>query len=205
MDFNAIIKRVINLITKTKEEWDKIKGETSTIKDLYLKYAVVVYALPSVAILIGWIIARAPILMSLGMAIALYILTLGVILLIGLLIDVIGPQFGATKDMVSSQKLAVYSLTPYAVLGILFILPMRGFFYGGGGLFYLIMIVSLYSFYLMYVGALKLKGISPDKVIPFIAIMAVIWLVLIYIDFRLSGEIAAQIFVGSLRARFGGF
>ncbi len=201
MDFNAIIKRVINLITKTKEEWDKIQGESLTIKDLYLRYAVILYALPSAAVLVGMIIAGAPIGMSLAMAIALYILTLVVVFLIGLLIDVIGPQFGAARDMVSSQKLAVYSLSPYAVLGILFILPMRGFFYGGG-LFYLVMIISLYSFYLMYVGVLKLKGIAPDKVIPFIAIMAVIWLILIYIDFRISGEIAVRTFIGSLRTGF---
>lgn len=201
MNFNAIIKRVINLITKPKEEWDKIQGESMTIKDLFLKYAVIVYALPSAAILIGWIISGAPIGMSLSMAIALYIITIGVLFLIGLLVNVIGPQFGGTKDMVTSQKLAVFSLTPYAVLGILFILPLGRFSYGGG-FFYLIMLVSLYSFYIMYLGAPKLKNIKPDKLIPFIAIMAVIWLVLIYIDFRISAQIAAEMFLSSLRARF---
>lgn len=204
MDFNAIIKRVINIITKTNDEWDAIQNESLTIKDLYLKFAIILYAIPSVALLIGMILQGAPIMMSLVMAIFLYALTIGILFLIGLLIDVIGPSFGGTKDMISSQKLAVFSLVPYAVIGVLFILPFGyGGFGFGGGIFYLVLLVSLFSFYLMYIGAPKLKNISPqDKVIPFIIIMAVIWLILIYIDFRISAEIAVRAFIGSLRVGY---
>jgi hypothetical protein len=204
MDFNAIIKRVINLITKTKEEWDAIQGESLTIKDIYLKFAIILYAVPSVALLIGMIIQGAPIMMALMMAIFLYVITIGVLFLIGVIIDVLAPQFGGTKDMVSSQKLAVFSLVPYAVAGALFILPIGfGGFGFGGGMFYLVLLVSLYSFYLMFLGAPKLKNISQqDKVIPFIIIIAVIWLILIYIDFRISAEVAVRSFLGSLRMRY---
>lgn len=202
MDFNAIIKRVINLITKTKEEWDAIQGESLTIKDIYLKFAIILYAVPSVALFIGWLILGVPFGMSIVMAVFLYVITIGVLFLMGLLVDVLAPAFGGTKDMVSSQKLAVFSLVPYGVLGVLFILPIGSGF--GGGLFYLIMLVSLFSFYLMYLGAPKLKNIpnQQDKIIPFIIIMAVIWLVLIYIDFRISAEISFRALVGSFGRGF---
>lgn len=204
MDFNAIIKRVINIITKTNDEWDAIKSESLTIQDIYFKFAIIVYAIPSAALLIGMILQGAPIMMSLVMAIFLYAFTIGVLFLIGLLIDVIGPQFGGTKDMISSQTLAVFSLVPYAVISVLFILPFGfGGFGFGGGFFYIVLLVSLFSFYLMFIGAPKLKNISQqDKIIPFVIIMAIIWLILIYIDFRLSAEIAFRAFIGSIRAGF---
>ncbi|MGD2090002.1 MAG: Yip1 family protein [Candidatus Aminicenantes bacterium] len=202
MNFDAIFKRAFAIIFKPKDEWAKIKSESLTIKDLYLNYALILYAIPSVAFLIGMIISGAPIGMALVWAILLYVFTIAVLFLIGFLVEVIGAQFGGTKDMVSSHKLAVFSLTPYALIGIISILPL-GRFYGGGGIFYVVLLVSLYSFYIMYVGAPELKGITAqDKLIPFVIIMAVIWLILIYIAFRISANIALEILIGSFRRGF---
>ncbi len=202
MNFNAIFKRAIALIVKPKDEWATIKSESLTIKDLYLNYAIILYAIPSVAFLIGMIVAGMPITIALVWAILLYVLTIGVLFLIGLLIEVIGAQFGGTKDMVGSHKLAVFSLTPYALIGIIFILPI-GSLYGGGGIFYLVLLVSLYSFFIMYLGAQELKGITAqDKLIPFVIIMAVIWLILIYVAYRISASIALEVFIGSFRRGF---
>jgi hypothetical protein len=198
MNFDAIFKRAFAIIFKPKDEWAKIKSESLTIKDLYLNYALILYAIPSVALLIGLIIVGAPITMALVMAIFLYAFTIGILFLIGFLIEVIGAQFGGTKDMVSSQKLSVFSLTPYALIGIIFILPL-GSFYGGSGIFYIIMLVSLFSFFIMYLGAQELKGITAqDKLIPLVIIMAVIWLILIYIAYRISLQIAVEVFLGSI-------
>lgn len=134
MDFNALIKRVIAILTKPNEEWATIQSESISIKDLYLKFALVVYALPSVALFFGWLFMGAPIGIALLMAILLYVLTLVAIYVLGILIDVIGAQFGGSKDMEAAQRLAVYSFTPYAIVGILFIFPLRSFFFGGGAI-----------------------------------------------------------------------
>jgi hypothetical protein len=204
MDFNAIIKRAIAIIFKPKEEWATIKSESLTLKDLYLNYAIILYAIPSVAFLIGRIIGGAPIGMALVWAILLYVLTIGVLFLMGLLVEVIGAQFGGAKDMIGSHKLAVFSLTPYALIGIIFILPVGGFYgFGGGGIFYIVLLVSLYSFFIMYLGAQELKGITAqDKLIPFVIIMAVIWLILIYVAHRISASIAYDLLIGSFRRGF---
>ena len=202
MNLSAIFKRAIAITFVPKDEWSKISSESMTIKDIYLNYALILYAIPSVALLIGMIISGAPITMSLVWAIFLYVLTIGVLFLMGLLIEVIGAQFGGAKDMVSSHKLAVFSLTPYALIGIIFILPL-GRFYGGGGIFYIVLLVSLYSFFLMYLGAQELKGITAqDKLIPLVIIMAVIWLILIYVAYRISARIALEILIGSFRSGF---
>lgn len=194
MNFDAIFKRAFAIIFKPKDEWARIKSESLTIKDLYINYAIIVYAIPYAALLIGMIIARLPITIALVLAIFFYALTIGVLFLIGLLVEVIGAQFGGTKDMVGSHKLAVFSLTPYALIGII-LLGVR--FFGGEGIFYLVLLVSLYSFYIMYLGAQELKGITAqDKLIPLVIIMAVIWLILIYIAREISSSIALQVFIG---------
>jgi hypothetical protein len=198
MDFSAIFKRAFAIIFKPKDEWTKIKSESLTIKDIYVNYAIILYAIPSAALLIGMIIAGAPITMALVWAIFLYVITIGVLFLIGLLVEVIGAQFGGAKDAVSSHKLAVFSLTPYALIGIIYILPLGRFAAGGGGIFYLVLLVSLYSFFIMYLGAQELKGITAsDKLIPLVIIMAVIWLILIYIAYEISARIAFEVFIGS--------
>ncbi len=186
MDFNAIIKRVTNLIFKPAEEWDTINGESTTLENLYLKYAIILFAIPAVGFFLGMLFAfrghlfgRVFVLM-----IIYYIFSMGAVFLLGLLCDVLGVQFGAQKDAVASHKLTVYSLTPYAVVGALFIL--LGFI---GAIRYIVLAASLYSFYLFYLGAPKIKGIAKDKMIPFTVIMAVIWIVLIF----LAGEISARI------------
>ncbi|MCK4766387.1 MAG: hypothetical protein KAW12_29600 [Candidatus Aminicenantes bacterium] len=186
MNFNAIIKRVKNMVFKTGEEWDNIRGESTSIQDLYLKFGIIVYAVPAAAFFIGMLIAFRGRLFGrvLFMAILFYAFTMGVIFLMGLLADVIGKQFGAPKDMSASQKLCVYSLTPYAVIGVLFL-----FLTIGGGISYLILAASLFSFYPMALGAGKLKDIAKDKLVPFIAIMAIAWLILIYAAYQLSGRI----------------
>ncbi len=190
MDFNAIIKRVINLITKPNEEWDTIRNESITIKDLYMKYALILFAIPNVAMFFGMSFSHTSITMALFWAIFFYACTIGTLFLMGVLIDVIGPQFGGSKDTLSAQKLAVFSMVPYALIGALMIFPFRF-----DSFFYSIMLLSLSSFYLMYIGLPKLKNITlQDKQIPFIAIMVVIWLIVIYIDFRLSGRIASEMF-----------
>jgi hypothetical protein len=202
VDFNAIIKRARAIITIPNEAWEAIQEESLTIKDIYIDYGIILYAIPSVALLIGMIIVGAPIILALVMTIGLYALTIGILFLIGFLIEIIGKQFEGTGDMINSQKLAVFSLTPYALIGILFILPLGRFAYETV-IFYLIMLISLYSFYIMYLGAQKLKGIAKqDKLIPLIVIMAVIWLILIYIACRFSANIAVEAFLGLLRARF---
>lgn len=198
MDFNAIIKRVIGISTNPNGEWDTIKGEAITVKDLYMKFAIFLYAIPSIALFFGSIFSRMPIFPALLLMIFSYIFTVGGIFLLGIIANALSPNFGGDNDAVSSHKLIVFGMVPYAVLGALFLLVFLT-----SAMFYLVLIGSLYCFYLIYIGAQKLKGMTQDKVVPFVAILAVIWLVLLFLIKEITGRIAMEIWLSSLRG--GGF
>ncbi|MCK4835589.1 MAG: hypothetical protein KAT17_03090 [Candidatus Aminicenantes bacterium] len=104
MDFNAIIKRAIAILTKPNDEWKVIKGESATIQDLFLKYAILLAAIPAVAGFLGWIIIgrsflgitiRAPFGRGFLWLLFTYIFSLVGVYLLGLIIDVLAPTFGA--------------------------------------------------------------------------------------------------------------
>ncbi|MCP4220681.1 MAG: YIP1 family protein [bacterium] len=200
MNFDAIIKRIINLITKPADEWAKIKSESMTVKDMYLGFAIIVYAIPSVALFLGLLFAGAPFGMTLAMALFLYIFTIGILFLMGIIIDAVAPSFGGAKDLESSHKLAVFSFTPYALLGVLYLIPMRG-----RSVLLIALVLSLVSIYFLYIGAQKLKNMMPDKMMPFVIIMGVAWLILLYFAQELSMRIAIEVLLSSVRSRMGGF
>ncbi|HLP48096.1 MAG TPA: Yip1 family protein, partial [Candidatus Kapabacteria bacterium] len=154
MDFNAIIKRVIGIITKPNIEWVVIKeNKLMTVSDMFLKYAIVLAAIPAIAGFIGNALigtsymgftVKYPISSALIWAIMTYIMQLVGAFLVGVIIDALATTFGAQKDMVESMKTAVFSFTAAWVSSILLIIPALGV---------LVMVVGgLYSLYLLYLG-----------------------------------------------------
>ena len=183
MDFNKIIKRVIELITKPVETMQTIKNELATVKDLYLGYALVLAAVPALAGFLGFLIAGMPFGLCITIAISYYIAFLLSSVLFGILIDAIAPQFGAQKDMVASFKVSVYSFTAVWVASAIFILPdLRVIFF----------IASLYGIYLCYLGLTHIKDTPKDKLIPYLVICAVAAVILIYLSQDLVFRIALR-------------
>lgn len=173
MDFNKILKRVMDLITKPAETMETIKNEPATIKDLYLHYAIVLAAVPALAGLLGFLIAGMPIGLCITIAISYFIAFLVSSIIFGIVIDVLAPQFGSQKDSIASFKVSVYSFTAVWVAGIILILPdLRFVFY----------IASLYSVYLCYLGLVHIKNTAKDKLIPYLVISAVAAYILIYLS-----------------------
>ena len=180
MDFNAIIKRVIAIITKPAEEWEVIKNESMTVGDMFLKYAIFLAAIPAIAGFIGFAMLGGSFLMqyvvkyALIWAIMTYVMQLVGVFVIGFVIDALATNFGSQKDMVGSMKTAVFSLTPYWVASILLIIPVLGI---------LGMVVGgLYALYLLYLGIKIVKNPPQDKlmgyfIISLIVAAVVFWLI----------------------------
>lgn len=132
MDFNAIIKRVIAILTKPKEEWEVIKNEQMSVADMYTKYAIVLAAIPAIAGFIGWaaigksfgfMTIRVPVFRALIWAIFQYAMSLGAVYLMALIIDALAPSFGAKKDMNRSLKVTIFAYTAAWVGGIFYLIP----------------------------------------------------------------------------------
>jgi len=178
-----IVNRVQQLILKPKEEWINIKEEKITIAELFTSYAMILLAIPAVAQFIGWSLIgrRIPFVGSYRMgigsgllrAILFYVLTLVSVYVFGIIINALAPTFSSKPDATAAMKLAVYSMTPAWVAGVLYIIP---------ALFVLVILASLYGIYILYLGFVcPMMDTPKDKVITYmivsLIVVVVVWVV----------------------------
>ena len=174
MDLNKLIKRVINMLIKPKEEWVDVRLETTTIQDLFLKYAVILAAIPAVCSFLGFMfipyfshfIGRAFTFMILG-----YVLGLGAVFLLGFVIDALAPSFGAQKNLVESMRIAVYSNTAAWVVGVLLLIPHLWVYIVG----------AIYTSVLLFLGVKTIKSPPADKEMGYTATIILTYLVITFI------------------------
>ena len=86
-------------------------------------------------------------------------LGLATVYVVGLVINALAPQFGATPDSGQAFKVAAYAPTAYWVAILITVIPALGIVALLGG---------LYSLYLLYVGLPKLMKPAEDKTIIYI-------------------------------------
>jgi hypothetical protein len=198
MDFNAIFKRAIAIITKPNDEWQVIKNETMSIADMFTKYAIILAAIPAIAGFIGYGLIgisvgfgtfRIPLGRCLIWAIFMYALSLVGVYLTAFIMDALAPSFGSQKDMNRSLKVVVFSWTPVWIAGILYIIP---------SIAVIVWIASLYALFLLYTGMKSLKEPPQDKLMGYFIVTLVINVVVLF----LVGFIVSTVAFGSARAFF---
>jgi hypothetical protein len=173
-----LVARVQAILLKPKEEWVKIKDETTTIQQLFIPYAVILAAIPAVAQFLGWAVLgfRIPyaggswMTRALLYAIFSYILSLVVVYALGFIINALAPNFSSAQSLPLAMKLAVYSMTPVWIMGIFNLIP---------ALSVLGILGSLYGLYLLYLGfATPLMGTPKEKVTGYVVVSVVVVIVL---------------------------
>lgn len=186
-----IVPRVQGLILKPKEEWEKIKAEQTTATDIYKSYLILLAAIPAVAQFIGyWLIGlslpfqghiRMSFGFSLGRAVVSYILSLASIFVLALIINALAPTFSSKPNQVNALKLAAYSMTPYFVAGIFYLVPV---------LSVLVILAGIYSLYIFYLGfKAGLMETPPEKVMGYFVITIIVAIVLMLVVGLIVGAI----------------
>jgi hypothetical protein len=185
-----LFERAKNILVSPKTEWEVIKNEQSTVADLFTKYALILALIPAVAGFIGQSFIgvslgpfgsfKVPIVNGLIYAVLYYVLSLAGIYLVAFIVDALAPSFGATKDIVSSLKVVVYSYTAVWVAGIFQIIPVLA----------ILGILGLYSLYLLYLGLNIVKGSPSDKVVGYTVVVIIITIVIYFIIGAIVGAIA---------------
>jgi hypothetical protein len=201
MDFNAIIKRAIAILTKPNDEWKVIKGESLSIADMFTKYAMILAAIPAIAGFIGYCIIgvsygfgtfRIPIGRGLIWLILQYVLSLAGVFLLAFIIDSLAPSFGAKKDLVSSVKVVVYAYTAAWIAGVLYIIP---------SLAIIASLLSLYSLFLLYLGMDHIKEPPADKKVAYFVVSIIVAIVVFFI----VGYLVQVVAFGGAARFMGGF
>lgn len=168
-----LVQKVQSVLLKPKEEWVRIKGESATVADLFVSYALVLAAIPAVSQLLGnvligrrlpfvgyykWSVGRA-----LSSAAFTYLFSLAAVYLFALIINALAPNFASPQNMVSALKLAVYSMTPGWVAGIFNLVPaleILGVLAGG-----------LYGVYILYLGfETPMMDTPKEKIMPYLGV-----------------------------------
>lgn len=167
-----LVDRVKNILMTPKTEWPVIAAESTDVKTLYTSYIMILAAIPAIAGLVGMIFVHFG-LMAAGSAIVQYILNLIMVFLVALLIDALAPTFGGQKSQINALKLVAYSATAGWVASIALVIPILGAV--------IALIGSLYGIYLLYLGLPVLMKCPQEKVIPYLVVTVVIWILLSWV------------------------
>lgn len=196
-----IVQRVINIVTKPKEEWPVIAQEEPNTMKLIGGYALILALIPAVSAFIKYGIIGFSFMgytsrsISSGIQTGLIQLLSAVIgvYLLAWVIDLLAPSFDSQKNFGRSLQLAVYASTPQWVAGILLLISTS--------MSMLIMLFGLYAIYLLAVGMPIMKGTPKDKVVGYVALTIVAMIVISLVLALILGAILGLFFVGSI----GGF
>lgn len=174
----GLIARVKYILTRPKLEWAVIEAEFATPRSLFARYAMVLAAIGPVAGLIGGQVAapnffglvlRTPITGGLIGALATWGFWLLLALVLGLVIEALAPTFGATKDRLQAQKVAVYSLTPAWIGAVFNLFP---------SLAWVGVLIAFYGCYLLYLGLGVVMKAAQDKVLGYTVVVTLVALLL---------------------------
>jgi len=180
-----LIPRIQGIILKPKEEWGKIKQQPSSVSDLFMKYVLILvigrgligYSVPFV----GWV--RAGIGRALLQGIFYYVLTAASVYLLGIIINALAPSFGSKQNQEKAMNLAVFSMTPAWVAGILYIIPQLSI---------LVLLASLYGIYIFYLGfSSSIMETPKEKVVGYFIVTIIVSIVLYAIIWTVLGAVFA--------------
>lgn len=180
-----LVTRAKNITVTPATEWPVIEGESATAAELLTGYALPLAAIGAVAGFIGsWLLSAilpfAGTSFFTGLVGALFGLGLALVMcfVMSLIIDALAPTFGGQKNQIQALKLAVYSMTPAWLAGVLRLVPLLGL---------LIFFAALYSIYVMYLGVPRLMKSPPEQAVAYTAVIVVCAIVLGFIMVAVAG------------------
>jgi hypothetical protein len=173
-----LVQRVINILTKPKEEWVVIENEQPEAMKLIGGYALILALIPAISAFIKFGIIGYSFMgyttrsIGSGIQTALVQLLTAVVgvYLLAWVIEQLAPSFDSEKNFGRSLQLAVYASTPQWVAGILLLLSTS--------LSMLILLIGLYAIYLFAIGLPVLKKTPKDKVAGYVALTIIAMIVI---------------------------
>jgi len=176
----SLVERVKNILITPKTEWPRIDAEPASIGGVYTSYVLILAAIGPICGLIGqqlfgisMFVAhfKPPIGYSIAVAGVSYVLSLVSIYVLALIIDMLAPSFGGTKNNVKAFQVAAYSWTAAWVAGVFGLFPPIA----------ILSILGLYSLYLLYLGLPVLMKAPQDKAVGYTAVVIICAIVLYFV------------------------
>lgn len=187
-----IVERAKNILLKPADEWSVIAAEPTSVQQLFTGYAVILALLPVAGMVlfggllgIGYLGFSAVAMMA-GVG---YVLGLGLLYVIGLVVNAVAPSLGGKADMTQTMKLLVYASTPNWLVGFISpLLPIAGTL--------LSLAAVAYAIYLIYMGVRPVMGVPGDKAVGFTVVTVLIYFV--------ASFVVTSMIMGAMMASFIG-
>lgn len=185
-----LVERVQAILLKPKDTWPVIEGESTTVKDIFTGYVMILAAIPAVCGFVGMSLVgysmfgmtvRVPFLAGIGNMIVGYVLSLVMVYVMALIADALAPTFEGQKNQINAVKLVAFSMTAGMLGGVFSLLPMLSI---------LGILASLYSIYLLYTGIPVMMKAPESKAIGYTVVLVI------------CGIVAAVV-VGAVSSIFG--
>jgi len=181
----GLIERVKDILITPKTEWDVIEREASSVQGIYTRYVVILAAIAPIAMLIGEIVfLKLPVGYVVTQTIVFFPLSLAAVYVTALVIDALAPTFKGVKNFMNAFKVAAYSQTAAWIVGVFWIVPRLAF----------LMILGLYSLYLLYLGLPKLMKVKEDQAIGYVGVVIFVQLILYALVMTIMWQVAAAFF-----------
>lgn len=180
--------RVINILTKPKQEWPVIASESTDVASLYKTYIAPLSAIPVLCGFLGMTVIgvtvpfmgtfRTPISSGVSGLVVGYVLSLLGTYLAAFIVDKLAPSFQSSGGIVQALKMVAFASTASWVAGVLRIVP---------ALSVLTLLAALYGVYLFYLGLPFVMKTPADKVIPYMIVSAIVVIVISLVMATISG------------------
>ncbi len=206
---SGMVQRVINMITKPKQEFGVIANETPDVQKILMTYAIPLMLIPSIAQMIGYGLIGYRVNMGflgsysvkswkwgITTGVGTFISGIISIFLVALIIDLLASTFNSEKNFGKSFQLVVYSWTPMWVAGIFYIIPSLGIIPGLAG---------IYALVLLYFGIVPLKKTPADKVTVYFIVSLIVAIAVFLIVGLIIGLITNAIYNPLAGAGYSGF
>ena len=179
MKSENLIDRVKSILLNPRQTWPVIGEEPATVQGLYVRYIMILAALPAIftfikTSLIGsggfGITVRVGFMAGISGAILTYALSLVMVFVVALIINALAPTFGGQKNQVQALKVIAYAYTAAWVASIGVIVPWLGTLIALAG--------AVYSIYLLHMGLPHTMKNPPAKSLGYTAVIVIITMVL---------------------------
>ncbi|MGQ0559879.1 MAG: Yip1 family protein [Sphingosinicella sp.] len=184
-----LVERAKDIIMKPRSEWAVIDGEASTIGSIYTGYVMILAAIGPIAMVIGHQLfgvgfgIKPSLSFSITSAVVGYVLSLVGVYIASLVIDMLAPTFGGTRNSLNAFKVAAYSWTAAWLAAIFAILPALA----------ILSLLGLYSLYLLYTGLPRLMRVSEDRAVGYIVLCFVVMIVVYLVIGLITGAMVTAI------------
>jgi hypothetical protein len=168
-----MIERIKGILLSPKAEWDKIEQENTSLTDVFVKYVLILAAIPAIATFIGYSFIGYTvgafgysytikgIDIGVRYAIISYITSCASFFISTIVIDALATAFKSEKNINRSAQLVGYSMTAGLIAGILNILPMLGI---------LAFLAGIYGMVILFFGLAKMKKTPKDQEVVYFVI-----------------------------------